>query len=150
MKKKIKEPFLNIGTGKDHKIDWYAKMLMKLMKTNLKIVYDKKKPDGMPRKLLDISLAKKYGWRPNNDFNKGFEITLKNLLKSLNGNEKSNYNYQLLLNKKGYKYPLLENALEKKDLDKGIKVIRSGFITMSKYTAEFEKNLQKNLKRNMR
>ena len=48
----------------------------------------KKKPDGMPRKLLDISLAKKYGWRPNNDFNKGFEITLKNLLKSLNGNEK--------------------------------------------------------------
>ena len=88
MKKKIKEPFLNIGTGKDHKIDWYAKMLMKLMKTNLKIVYDKKKPDGMPRKLLDISLAKKYGWRPNNDFNKGFEITLKNLLKSLNVNEK--------------------------------------------------------------
>ena len=60
--------------------------------------------------------------------------------------KKSNYNYQLLLNKKGYKYPLLENALEKKDLDKGIKVIRSGFITMSKYTAEFEKKFAKKLK----
>ena len=37
MKKKIKEPFLNIGTGKDHSINWYAKMLMRFMNVKLKI-----------------------------------------------------------------------------------------------------------------
>ena len=30
--------------------------------SELKIKYDKRKPDGMPKKCLDISLAKKYGW----------------------------------------------------------------------------------------
>ena len=31
---------------------------------NLKIVYDKSKPDGMPKKCLNINRAKKYGWKP--------------------------------------------------------------------------------------
>ena len=30
----------------------------------------------MPKKCLDIKLAKKYGWKPGNDFNKSFDITL--------------------------------------------------------------------------
>jgi GDP-L-fucose synthase len=30
----------------------------------IRIKYDKKKPNGTPRKVLDISLAKKYGWYP--------------------------------------------------------------------------------------
>ena len=82
MDKKIKEPFINIGIGKDYPIDWYAKFLMKKMNVNLKIKYDKSKPDGMPKKLLDISLAKKYGWKPNFDFDDAFENTYKNFLKS--------------------------------------------------------------------
>ena len=82
MKKRIKEPFLNIGTGKDHSINWYAKMLMRFMNVNLKISYDLKKPDGMPRKCLDISLAKKYGWRTKNNYLKGFELTFQNFLKN--------------------------------------------------------------------
>ena len=61
MKKKIKEPFINIGIGKDYPITWYAKFLMKKMKANLEIKYDKSKPDGMPKKCLDVTLAKKYG-----------------------------------------------------------------------------------------
>ena len=58
MSKKIKEPFLNIGTGKDHMIKWYAKFIMKKLNVNLKIVYDKSKPDGMPKKCLNIDRAK--------------------------------------------------------------------------------------------
>jgi len=61
MKKKIKQPFINIGTGKEHSILWYAKYLMKKMKVNLKVQFDKTKPDGMPHKCLDISIAKQYG-----------------------------------------------------------------------------------------
>ncbi len=56
------------------------------------------------------------------------------------------YNYKLLLNKKKYKYTLTENTLDKKDLDKGIKVIKSRFITMGKHTLEFERKFAKKLK----
>jgi len=80
MSKKIKEPFLNIGIGKDYIIDWYAKFLMKKLNVQLKIYHDTSKPDGMPKKCLDIKLAKKYGWKPNNDFNKSFNITFKDFL----------------------------------------------------------------------
>ena len=82
MNKKIKEPFINIGTGKFKTIEWYAKFIMKKMKTNLKIKYDKKKSDGMPKKCLDISLAKKYGWKSSYDLDTGFEITFKDFLKN--------------------------------------------------------------------
>ena len=61
-------------------------------------------------------------------------------------NNKNKYNYKLLLNKKKYTYNLTENTLDKKDLDKGIKVLKSRFITMGKNTFEFEKKFAKKLK----
>ncbi len=66
MKKKIKENVINIGTGKDYMIKTYAKLILKLICPNIKvkIIYDRTKPNGTPRKVLDISLAKKYGWKP--------------------------------------------------------------------------------------
>ena len=82
MNKKIKEPFLNIGTGKSHSIKWYARFLMKKIGVKLKIKLDKTKPDGMPKKCLDISLARKYGWRPTIDLDKAFEITYKDFQKN--------------------------------------------------------------------
>jgi len=83
MNKKIKQPFLNIGTGKDFTIRWYANFLMKKMNVKLKVKYDKSKPDGMPKKCLDISLAKKYGWKPKNNFNTAFEKTYKDFLRKI-------------------------------------------------------------------
>ena len=83
MKKKIKHPFLNVGTGKENSILWYAKYLMKKMKVKLKIKFDKTKPDGMPRKCLDISIAKTYGWKPINNLDKGFQITFNYFTKKI-------------------------------------------------------------------
>ena len=83
MKKKIKQPFLNVGTGKENSILWYAKYLMKKMKVKLKIKLDKTKPDGMPRKCLDISIAKTYGWKPINNLDKGFQITFNHFTKKV-------------------------------------------------------------------
>ena len=80
MNKKFKEPFLNIGNGTEFTINWYAKFIMKQLDLKLKIEYDISKPDGMPKKCLDISLAKKYGWKPSNNFKKGFDITYKSFL----------------------------------------------------------------------
>ena len=51
--------------------------LMKKIGVDLGIKYDKSKPDGMPKKCLDISLAKKYGYKPINSFDRGFEETFK-------------------------------------------------------------------------
>ena len=83
MKKKIKQPFINIGTGKEHSILWYAKYLMKKMRVNLKVQLDKTKPDGMPHKCLDISIAKQYGWKPTDNLDKGFEITFNHFKKQI-------------------------------------------------------------------
>lgn len=81
--KKIKQPFLNIGTGKDSSINWYANFLMKKFNVNLKIKYDKSKPDGMPKKCLDITLAKEYGWKPSGNVNDAFEKTFRDFLKGI-------------------------------------------------------------------
>jgi GDP-L-fucose synthase len=55
---------------------------MKKLNVKLSIKYDKSKPDGMPKKLLDITKAKKYGWRPNNNFDEGFSSTYDYFLKN--------------------------------------------------------------------
>ena len=72
MKKKTKETLINIGSGKDYKIKEYAKIFSKVITPNLsfKIKYDLSKPNGTPRKLLDVSLAKKYGWTKKNGIDK--------------------------------------------------------------------------------
>lgn len=86
MNKKIKQSFLNIGTGKDYSINWYAKFLMKKINVKLKIKYDQSKPDGMPKKCLDINLAKTYGWVPRNNFDDAFEKTYREFLNSKTAN----------------------------------------------------------------
>tara|TARA_B100001248_G_C27291748_1_gene412803 strand:- start:78 stop:959 length:882 start_codon:yes stop_codon:yes gene_type:complete len=82
MNKKIKEPFINIGVGKAFTIEWYAKYIMKKLGVKLKISYDKKRLDGMPKKCLDITLAKKYGWKPTNNLDYGFDLTLRDFLRN--------------------------------------------------------------------
>lgn len=65
MNKKTRHSLINIGTGKDFRIKEYVSLFLKILlpKRKIKIVYDKSKPNGTPRKVLDVSLAKKYGWK---------------------------------------------------------------------------------------
>ncbi len=64
MRKKIKETIINVGTGKDYSIRDYVKIISSRInpKVKIDIKYDKTKPNGTPRKVLDVSLARKYGW----------------------------------------------------------------------------------------
>ncbi len=73
MNKNIKETIVNIGTGKDYTISEYAKEILKLIIPNkkIKIKYDLTKPNGTPRKILDVRLAKKYGWKAKINLKKG-------------------------------------------------------------------------------
>ena len=78
MNKKTPSTLINIGSGNDKTILQYAKILMKAFNVNLKIRYDKLKPDGTKKKLLNVSLSKKYGWQARTSLDRGIHLTLKN------------------------------------------------------------------------
>ena len=56
--------------------------LMEQLGVNLKIKFDKNKPNGTPRKILDSSLAKSYGWKANFDLVEGFKLTFDDFIKN--------------------------------------------------------------------
>tara|TARA_B100001250_G_C19723520_1_gene754958 strand:+ start:273 stop:1205 length:933 start_codon:yes stop_codon:yes gene_type:complete len=84
LKKKIKETVLNIGTGRDMRIKDYADFLINQLKLNVKVKYNKKKPDGTYRKVMDVTKAKNYGWKAKISLKEGFEITYKDFLSKFN------------------------------------------------------------------
>ena len=82
MKKKIREPLINIGTGKGFTIKEYANLLLRTIYpgSKVKIRFDKTKPNGTPRKVLNVNLARKYGWVAKTDIKKAIKITYKDYL----------------------------------------------------------------------
>ena len=72
LNKKTKETLINIGSGEEKSILQFAKFLIKKLNTNIEIKFDKRRPNGTPRKILDSSVAKSYGWRPKVNLDKGF------------------------------------------------------------------------------
>ena len=85
MNKKIKENMINVGIGKDLTIKKYAELMLRLIipERKVKIVYDRSKPNGTPRKVLDISLAKKYGWKPKTKLKDSILKAYKSYLKEI-------------------------------------------------------------------
>ena len=84
LNKKSKETLINVGSGKEMKIIEYAKFIIRELKLNLKIKLDRSKPDGTPRKIIDSSLARKYGWKPNVSLKEGFKKTYADYIKKIN------------------------------------------------------------------
>jgi GDP-L-fucose synthase len=54
---------VNIGTGEDVSIAEFAQLVAGIVGYTGKISYDTARPDGMPRKLLDVSRLTALGWR---------------------------------------------------------------------------------------
>lgn len=79
MKKKMKDYYVNIGSGKEFSIIWYAKFIMKVLNFEFKIILKKSMPDGVKSKLINSSKAKKYGWKPKINLKQGLLNTLENL-----------------------------------------------------------------------
>ena len=72
-----KNSHINIGSSKEYTIRQYAKMIARLFSTKINLKFNKKYPDGMPRKLLDSSLIYRMGWKPHISIEKGLKETLK-------------------------------------------------------------------------
>ncbi|MDC1177925.1 GDP-L-fucose synthase [Candidatus Pelagibacter sp.] len=85
MNKKTKHSIINIGTGNDYNIKYYANLMKKIILPNKKIFfeYDNSKPNGTPRKVLDVSLAKKYGWKNKINLKDAMIKTYKSYLNEL-------------------------------------------------------------------
>ncbi|BES66437.1 GDP-L-fucose synthase [Gottschalkiaceae bacterium SANA] len=73
MKHYSKEIHVNIGTGEDLEIGELAKIIQSVVGYKGTIVKDLSKPDGTPRKLLDIGLLKETGWKHKVSLDQGIE-----------------------------------------------------------------------------
>lgn len=65
------EIHVNLGTGEDLEIAELAAIVKKVVGFEGKIVYDSTKPDGTPRKLLDVSILKDSGYQPKVSLEEG-------------------------------------------------------------------------------
>ena len=82
LNKKTKHSLINIGTGQEKSINEYAKYIMTHLGVDLKIKHEKVNLDGTFRKLMDSSLAKKYGWQFKTKLDVGLSITINDYLKN--------------------------------------------------------------------
>jgi len=71
MKNYSEEGLINIGVGEDLSIKELAEMIKEIAGYKGKIVFDSSKPDGTPRKLMDISKLSALGWKASINLNDG-------------------------------------------------------------------------------
>ena len=67
-------PIVNVGTGEDVTIRELAETVMQVVGFNGRIVFDTSKPDGTPRKLLDVSRLSALGWRARTTLRDGIAM----------------------------------------------------------------------------
>jgi len=66
---------INVGVGRDISIREVAQLIQEIVGYEGQIRFDASKPDGTPRKLLDISLITELGWKPKIDLEQGLHST---------------------------------------------------------------------------
>ena len=77
------DKIVNIGTGEDLEIRELANIIKDITGFNGKIIWDETKPDGTPRKLLDVSLLHNLGWRHKINLHDGIKSAYKAFLDEL-------------------------------------------------------------------
>jgi GDP-L-fucose synthase len=68
---------LNVGTGEDLMISELAQIIADTTGFKGKIEYDTTKPDGTPRKIMDVSRINNLGWKHNTSLEEGIKLTYK-------------------------------------------------------------------------
>lgn len=73
---------VNIGTGQDITIRELTDLIVEVVGYTGEIRWDATKPDGMPRKLLDVSFLHSLGWKNKTSFKDGLRLTYQDFLKT--------------------------------------------------------------------
>ena len=79
----LPEYLYNIGTAKEVSIKELAKTIQEIVGHKGTIIWDNTKPDGTPRKLMDVSKMKEIGWQYSTELKKGIEKTYKWYLENI-------------------------------------------------------------------
>lgn len=72
--------FVNIGTGKDLTIKDLALLIKKVIGFEGALIFDSSKPDGTPRKLMDVSKLHSLGWKHTIELEEGIELAYQDFL----------------------------------------------------------------------
>ena len=74
MEKGVSNGLFNVGTGNDVTIRELAEIIMSVIGLKAELVFDPSKPDGTPRKLLDVSRLETLGWKASISLRQGLEM----------------------------------------------------------------------------
>lgn len=91
LENKFPEYIYNVGTGKDITIKNLAETIQKIIGHTGNIYWDLSKPDGTPRKLLDVTKITEIGWKPSIELKEGIEKTYKWFLDNIENIKKLKY-----------------------------------------------------------
>lgn len=80
MKNYNEKGFVNIGCGEDISIKDLALLVKQIIGFDGELVFDTTKPDGTPRKLMDVSLLKSQGWEPTITLEQGIQLAYHDFL----------------------------------------------------------------------
>ncbi len=72
--------FINIGTGEDLTIEEFARLVAEVVGYTRNIEFDPSRPDGSPRKLLDVSKLAKLGWKAKTPLKTGLQAAYADFL----------------------------------------------------------------------
>lgn len=72
---KFADNLYNVGTGKDLTIRELAELIQKIVGHSGEIIWDSTKPDGTPRKLMDVSKMERAGWKAKTSLEEGIKRT---------------------------------------------------------------------------
>ena len=75
LENKLPEYLYNVGSGKDITIKELSETVQKITRHKGSIIWDLEKPDGTPRKLMDVSKMKELGWVYSTELQEGIEKT---------------------------------------------------------------------------
>ena len=84
LENELSDDLYNIGTGKDIEIRELAKIIQKIIGHKGKIIWDCEKPDGTPRKVMDISKMSNHGWKYSTSLKDGIKKTYSWFLENIN------------------------------------------------------------------
>lgn len=82
MEQQQSDGVFNVGTGEDISIRELAEIVMDVIGFTGEIVFDASKPDGTPRKLLNVNKMRKLGWQARTNLREGIDKTYKDFLKN--------------------------------------------------------------------
>jgi len=94
MAKLCNDYFVNVGTGKDIKIKDLAILIKDIVGFKGEIIHDLTKPDGTPRKLLDVSKINQLGWKAKTSLEDGILKTYEEYIRKIEGEKQGSERYK--------------------------------------------------------